>query len=419
MGKKVLVVGNGGREHALAWKLAQSPEVDKLYVAPGNAGTIGWNVPISATDIPALLQFALDKKIDLTVVGPEAPLTLGIVDAFQEKGLRIFGPSQEAARLEGSKAFAKEIMRGAKVPTAKSQVFTDGAQAKMYVQQIGAPCVLKADGLAAGKGVIVAMDLESALAAVDEIMEGSFGDSGKVLLIEEYLEGQEVSLLCLTDGHRAIPLVPVQDHKRALDGDTGLNTGGMGTYSPPPFWSAQLEEDVMIKIVEPTLKEMRQRGTPFVGVLFVGLMITNNGPKVLEFNARFGDPETQVIMPRLESDLFRVLWACTDGTLSDVSLEWNDEASICVVLAAPGYPLSYPKGIPLHLPILPPKASVIFHAGTAVSDQGELVSSGGRVLGVTTRARSIQEAREKVYSLIEKIDFPQAHFRRDIGIKGI
>lgn len=419
MGKKVLVIGNGGREHALAWKLAQSPEISRLYVAPGNAGTIGWNVPISATDIPALVQFALDEKVDLTVVGPEAPLTLGIVDAFKEKGLRIFGPSQAAARLEGSKAFAKEIMEQAGVPTAKSQVFTDSEEAKVYVQKMGAPIVLKADGLAAGKGVIVATDLENALAAVDEIMDGAFGDSGKVLLVEEYLEGQEVSLLCLTDGETAVPLIPVQDHKRALDGDEGLNTGGMGTYTPPPFWNPEIEKDVMTGVVEPTLNEMKRQGIPFQGVLFVGLMLTSQGPKVLEYNARFGDPETQVIMTQLDSDLFPVLWACAEGTLSNVALKWKNEVSVCVVMAAPGYPLSYPKGIPIVLPNRLEKGQVVFHAGTAVSEKGELISSGGRVLGVTAMGHTIQEAREAAYSLVEGINFKGAHYRRDIGIKGI
>lgn len=419
MGKTVLVIGNGGREHALAWKLAQSPEISRLYVAPGNAGTIGWNIPISATDIPALVQFAMDKKVDLTVVGPEAPLTLGIVDAFQEKGLRVFGPSQAAARLEGSKAFAKEIMEQAGVPTAKSQVFTDCEKAKAYVQKIGAPCVLKADGLAAGKGVIVATDLESALSAVDEIMDGALGDSGKVLLVEEFLEGQEVSLLCLTDGEKAVPLSPVQDHKRALDGDAGLNTGGMGTYSPPPIWTLEIEKDVMKNVVEPTLQVMKKRGTPFQGVLFVGLMLTADGPKVLEYNVRFGDPETQVVMMRLNSDLFKVLWACAEGTLSEVFLEWTDEASVCVVMAAPGYPLSYPKGIPILLPTHFERGQVVFHAGTAVSENGDLVSSGGRVLGVTSTGNTIKEARDAAYSLIEAIDFRGAHYRRDIGVRGI
>lgn len=419
MGKRVLVIGNGGREHALAWKLAQSTEVERLFVAPGNAGTIGWNVPISATDIPALIQFAQKERIDLTVVGPEAPLTLGIVDAFQKEGLRIFGPSQAAARLEGSKAFAKEIMEEALVPTAKSRVFTEVEEAKEYVRQIGAPCVLKADGLAAGKGVIVAMDLETALTAVNELMDGAFGDSGKVLLVEEYLEGQEVSLLCLSDGETALSLVSVQDHKRALDGDEGLNTGGMGTYSPPPFWNEELEEQVLREVIQPTLRVMKEKGMPFQGVLFAGIMLTQVGPKTLEFNVRFGDPETQVILPRLDSDLFKVLWACTEGTLSELELKWKEGASICIVMAAPGYPSAYSKGIPIILPTSFGKGEVIFHAGTSVSNQGELTSSGGRVLGVTVLGKDLKEARTAGYALVDRVSFPDAHYRRDIGIKGL
>lgn len=419
MGKKVLVVGNGGREHALAWKIAQSPEVEKLFVAPGNAGTQNWNVPISATDILGLLEFAKKESIDLTIVGPEAPLTLGIVDVFQKEGLRVFGPTQAAARLEGSKSFAKEIMEEAGVPTAKSQVFSDPEKAKEYVLQLGAPIVLKADGLAAGKGVIVAMDLDTALTAVDELMDGSLGESGKLLLVEEYLEGQEVSLLCLCDGENAVALVPVQDHKRALDGDQGLNTGGMGTYSPPPFWSSELEEQALREIVLPTLQVMKDKGMPFQGVLFAGLMLTKDGPKTLEFNVRFGDPETQVVIPRMESDLFKVFWACTEGQLGNLKLEWKKDTSVCIVMAAPGYPLTYEKGIPINLPESLSQGEVIFHAGTSLSPDGKLYSSGGRVLGVTACGKDLKEARLLGYSLVEKISFPKAHYRKDIGIKGL
>ncbi|MEL1134749.1 phosphoribosylamine--glycine ligase [Desulfitobacterium sp. THU1] len=419
MGKKVLLVGNGGREHALAWKIAQSPEVEKVFVAPGNAGTQEWNVPIAATDISGLLAFAKKEGIDLTVVGPEAPLTLGIVDAFVQAGLRVFGPTQAAARLEGSKSFAKEIMVEAAVPTAKSQVFTDPEQAKAYVQELGAPIVLKADGLAAGKGVIVAMDLPTALTAVDELMDGSLGESGKLLLVEEYLEGQEVSLLCLCDGESAVTLVPVQDHKRALDGDEGLNTGGMGTYSPPPFWNSQVEEQALREIIQPTLRTMKDKGMPFQGVLFAGLMLTKEGPKTLEFNVRFGDPETQVIMARLKSDLFKALWACTEGRLGDVQLEWKEETAICIVMAAPGYPAAYKKGIPMALPEALDAGQVIFHAGTSYAEDGQLQSTGGRVLGVTVLGKDLLEARRLGYTLVERIDFPQAHFRKDIGLKGL
>lgn len=418
MKKKVLVVGSGGREHALAWKLAQSPELERLYVAPGNAGTGEWNVPVPVQDIPALVKFARQEKIDLTVVGPEEPLSLGIVDAFNEAGLRIFGPTQAAARLEGSKSFAKSIMEEARVPTANWRVFTDPTAAKAYVQTLGAPCVLKADGLAAGKGVIVAMNLDVALRAVDEIMGGAFGEAGQKLVIEEYLAGQEVSLLCFTDGVTAYPMVPVQDHKRALDGDRGLNTGGMGAYSPPPVWTPNLEARVMGEIVYPTLEIMRKRGTPFQGVLFLGLMLTARGPQVLEYNVRFGDPETQVVMMRLQSDLLPVLWACTEGRLREMSLEWTDDAAVCVVMAAPGYPLTYKKGMPLHIPPVGGPDQVVFHAGTSIRD-GHIVSSGGRVLGVTARGPTLAEAREKAYSLVQKIDFPEAHYRSDIGVKGL
>lgn len=416
--QRVLIIGSGGREHALAWKLAQSPELERLYVAPGNGGTIKWNVPISVQDITGLVEFAVKEKIDLTVVGPEDPLSLGIVDAFQEAGLRIFGPTQAAAQLEGSKSFAKMIMQSAKIPTAECQVFEDPNQAKEYIQTIGAPCVLKADGLAAGKGVIVALDLETALQAVDEIMDGSFGSAGKKLLIEEFLEGQEVSLLCFSDGVTALPMVPVQDHKRALEGDLGLNTGGMGTYSPPPIWTTELEKTVLRDLVFPTLKIMQERGTPFVGVLFLGLIITKQGPKLLEYNVRFGDPETQVVMKRLKSDLLPILWACTEKNLSGIQLEWKEGVAVCVVMAAQGYPLAYAKGVPIRLPVESDQDTVVFHAGTGISE-GQLLSTGGRVLGITAEGQTLKVAREKAYALVDQIDFPQAHFRRDIGVKGL
>lgn len=415
---RVLVIGSGGREHALAWKLSQSPELECLFVAPGNAGTTLWNVPIPVQDIAGLVEFALKERIDLTVVGPEDPLSLGIVDAFQAAGLRIFGPNQAAAQLEGSKSFAKTIMEAAQVPTAKWQVFEDPGLAKGFIQTIGAPCVLKADGLAAGKGVIVAMDLETALQAVDEIMAGGFGSAGKKLLVEEFLEGHEVSLLCFADGKSALPMVPVQDHKRALDGDLGLNTGGMGTYSPPPIWTSELETTVRRDLVDPTLRVMAEQGIPFVGVLFLGLMLTAQGPKLLEYNVRFGDPETQVVMKRLKSDLLPILWACTESRLSEIRLEWKEDVAVCVVMAAQGYPLAYTKGTPIKLPDYKAQDAVIFHAGTGIKE-GELVSAGGRVLGVTAEAQTLQEAREKAYALVSQIDFPNAHYRKDIGLKGL
>jgi len=418
VGKRVLVVGSGGREHALAWKLAQSRELERLYVAPGNAGTWEWNVPVASQGIRALVDFARREKIDLTVVGPEEPLSLGIVDEFQEAGLRIFGPTQAAAQLESSKAFAKTVMEAAKVPTAKWAAFRDPLAAKEYVRAIGAPCVIKADGLAAGKGVVVAMDSETALQAVDEIMDGAFDKAGKKVVVEEYLEGQEVSLLCFADGLIAYPMVPVQDHKRALDHDEGPNTGGMGTYSPPPFWTPERELTVMREIVYPTLNTMRDAGMPFTGVLFVGLIMTKEGPKVLEFNARFGDPETQVVMARLQSDLLPVLWACTERRLGDVQLEWSNDVAVCVVMAAPGYPHAYKKGIPLVIPDVPAGEGVVFHAGTGLAG-GQIVSTGGRVLGVTAKGADLATARQAAYALVDKISFPEAHYRKDIGVKGL
>ncbi len=411
---KVLIIGSGGREHALAWKLAQSSQVDEIYVAPGNGGTVKWNVPIAATDTDGLVAFAREKKIDLTVVGPEDPLNRGVVDAFNEAGLRIFGPTKAAAHLEGSKAFAKKIMDAAQVPTAGWEEFEDGNLAKAYIEKIGAPCVVKADGLAAGKGVIVAFDLETALEAVDEIMEGELGASGRKLIVEEYLTGPEVSLLCFVDGKTACPMVGAQDHKRALDGDQGLNTGGMGTVSPPQVWTPELEVEVMKKIIQPTLDEMNRQGIPFQGVLFCGLMLTPNGPKALEYNVRFGDPETQVVLMRLKSDLFSILWACTEGKLAEENIEWREETAVCVVMASPGYPGKYEKGIELEFPEIKDPYEEIFHAGTAVKD-GAIVTSGGRVLGVTACAGGIREAQEKAYALVEKISFPGAHYRKDIG----
>jgi len=415
---KILIIGSGGREHALAWKVAQSPLCHELYVAPGNAGTAQWNIPYKANDFEGLVQFARERAIDLTIVGPEDPLSLGIVDNFTAAGLKIFGPTKEAAQLESSKAFAKKIMEQAKVPTARYQTFTEPAAAREYIKEVGAPIVIKADGLAAGKGVIVAQRLEEAINGLEKLMGGSFGSAGEKVVIEEYLEGQEVSLLCFCDGQTAVPMVAVQDHKRALDGDRGLNTGGMGTYSPPPFWTKDLEQEVIDRIALPTLKVMRERGTPFKGVLFLGLMLTEQGPKVLEYNVRFGDPETQVVMMLLKSDLLPIMEACVEGTLGQRRIEWYAETAICVVMTSRGYPGSYEKGIPLVLPELTAENQVIFHAGTAL-EGGRLVSSGGRVLGVTVREESLAKARESVYKIIKQIDFPNAHYRTDIGLKGL
>lgn len=417
-GKKILIVGSGGREHALAWKIAQSHLCKELYVAPGNAGTAEWNVPIKANDIERLADFAQDKAVDLTIVGPEEPLSLGIVDSFLAKGLKVFGPSREAAKLESSKAFAKMIMDEAKVPTAEYRTFTCLEEAREYLGKNGAPIVIKADGLAAGKGVIVAAELQEALDGIERIMGGAFGSAGDQVVIEECLQGQEVSLLCFCDGKTAIPMVAVQDHKRALDGDQGLNTGGMGTYSPPPFWNKKLEQEVINTIALPTLEVMSKRGTPFKGVLFLGLMITAKGPKLLEYNVRFGDPETQVVMLLLKSDLLPILEKCVDGSLTAEDIVWYNDTAVCVVMAAPGYPGSYPKGIPINLPEINGSDLVIFQAGTDLCQKG-LISSGGRVLGVTVRGESLPVAREKAYELVERIDFPKAHYRTDIGLKGL
>ena len=418
-GKKILIVGSGGREHALAWKIAQSPLCSRLYVAPGNAGTEKWNVPVQANDIQGLLQFAKGEAVDLTVVGPEEPLSLGIVDAFEAEGLTVFGPSEKAASLESSKAFAKAVMKEAQVPTAEYEVFSSLEKARQYIEKKGAPIVIKADGLAAGKGVIVAASQEEALQGLENVMGGAFGAAGQKVVIEEYLEGQEVSLLCFCDGATALPMVAVQDHKRVLDGDRGLNTGGMGTYTPPPFWTKELETEVMNKIALPTLALMRNQGTPFKGVLFLGLMITAHGPKLLEYNVRFGDPETQVILPVLESDLVPILEACTQGRLAETECRWLKDTAICVVMAAPGYPQSYAKGIEISLPAISSSQEMVFHAGTSTSDDGRLVSTGGRVLGVIGRGDSLSSAREKAYSLVRKISFPGAHYRTDIGWQGL
>ncbi len=417
---KVLVVGSGGREHALAWKLAQSPRVSKIFCAPGNAGTaqLGINVDIQVEDLDNLLALARNEKIDMTVVGPEVPLTLGIVDVFRAAGLKVFGPTAKAAELEGSKAFAKDLMRKYNIPTAEYGVFSEAKAAQDYIRQIGAPCVVKADGLAAGKGVIVAMDLATALNAVSEIMEGQFGEAGRRVVVEEFLEGQEVSLLAFVDGKTALPMAPVQDHKRIFDGDKGPNTGGMGTYSPPPVFTEELYQQVMESIVNPTVRAMAAEGREFTGVLFTGLILTQAGPKVLEFNARFGDPETQVVVLRLESDLAEVLEAAIAQRLDKIELKWSEKAAVCVVVAAGGYPGKYPKGDPITLPVSMPGWGTVFHAGTDLKD-GRVVTGGGRVLGVTARGNGLAEAREKAYQLIEQVEFDGMFFRKDIGVKGL
>jgi phosphoribosylamine---glycine ligase len=417
---KVLVIGNGGREHALAWKLAQSPKVARVFCAPGNAGTalLGDNVEIAVEDIDKLLAFAREEGIGLTVVGPEVPLTLGIVDAFRAAGLKVFGPTAKAAELEGSKAFAKDLMAKYNIPTAKYAVFTDAGPAKDYVGRIGAPCVVKADGLASGKGVIVAMDINTALTAVDEIFDGRFGESGRRVVVEEFLEGQEVSLLAFVDGKTALPMVPVQDHKRIFDGDQGPNTGGMGTYSPPPVFTEELSQEVMEQIVKPTVAAMHKEGREFTGVLFTGLILTKEGPKVLEYNARFGDPETQVIMMRLESDLVEIIEAALEQSLDQVELKWSEGAAVCVVLAAGGYPGAYNKGHVITLPKELPDWGMLIHAGTSLMG-GIVLTNGGRVLGVVAKGSDLVEARQRAYQLAEQVSFEDMFYRKDIGDKGL
>ncbi|HZW82326.1 MAG TPA: phosphoribosylamine--glycine ligase [Candidatus Deferrimicrobium sp.] len=417
---KVLIVGNGGREHALAWKLAQSPKVARVFCAPGNAGTalLGDNVEICVEDIDKLLAFAREEGIGLTVVGPEIPLTLGIVDAFRAAGLKVFGPTAKAAELEGSKAFAKDLMAKYDIPTAKYAVFTAAEPAKDYVGRIGAPCVVKADGLAAGKGVIVAMDLHTALNAVDEIFDGTFGEAGRKVVVEEFLEGQEVSLLAFVDGKTALPMVPVQDHKRIFDGDQGPNTGGMGTYSPPPMFTEELAQEVMEQIVKPTVAAMLKEGREFTGVLFTGLILTKEGPKVLEYNARFGDPETQVIMMRLESDLVEIIEATLEQSLDQVELKWSEGAAVCVVLAAGGYPGAYNKGHVVTLAKELPDWGMVLHAGTSLMG-GLVLTNGGRVLGVVAKGSDLTKARERAYQLAEQVSFEDMFYRKDIGAKGL
>ncbi|TCK06326.1 phosphoribosylamine--glycine ligase [Phorcysia thermohydrogeniphila] len=419
---KVLVVGSGGREHALAWKLAQSPLVKKVFGAPGNPGIakIGECVNIPVTDIKALAEFAEKEGIDLTVVGPEAPLVAGIVDEFEKRGLKIFGPTKAAAQLEGSKAFAKEMMRKYGVPTADFRVFDNPEEAKAYIKEKGAPIVVKADGLAAGKGVTVAKTVEEAIEAVEKIMvEKVFGEAGNKVVIEDCLVGEEASYLVVTDGERFIPLATSQDHKQVFDGDKGPNTGGMGAYSPAPVLSPEMEKEVQEKVIKPILKGMREEGHPFKGILYAGLMITEEGPKVLEFNVRFGDPEAQVILRRLKTDLVEVFNSVIDGKLID-ELSWIPETAICVVLASKGYPGKYEKGKEITGIEEAEKLDnvVIFHAGTAVKD-GRVVTNGGRVLNVTALGKDIVEARENVYRAIEKVHFDGMHYRKDIGLKAL
>jgi phosphoribosylamine--glycine ligase len=421
---KVLVVGGGGREHALCWSLASSPLLTKLWCAPGNAGIaeVAECVPIGAEDVPALVGFARDNAVDLVVAGPEAPLTLGLADACAAAGLRCFGPSAAAARLEGSKAFAREVCEAAGVPGPRWRRFDDPAAARAYIRAQGAPIVVKADGLAAGKGVVVAATVEEAEAAVADTMERRVhGAAGATVLVEECLVGEEVSFFALCDGTTAIPLAAAQDHKRVGVGDTGPNTGGMGAYSPPPAFTDALRDEVMARIVRPTLAEMARRGAPFRGVLFAGLMLTAEGPRLIEFNVRFGDPECQALMVRLRSDLLPALLAACDGELADFDLRWAPLHSLVVVMAARGYPGAFAKGSEIRG--LDRAARVpgvqVFHAGTARRADGVLIATGGRVLGVTATGATLREARDAAYAAVDAIDWPGGFCRRDIGWRAL
>ena len=418
---RVLVVGGGGREHALVWKLKQSPRVTKIYCAPGNAGIArdADCINIKADDIEGLLDFALKNDIALTVVGPEAPLNAGIVDRFEEAGLKIFGPSRAAAEIEGSKVLSKEIMAKYGIPTASYAVFTDPLEAASYIKKIGAPCVVKADGLAAGKGVIVALDEESALEAVRSIMvDKNFGSAGERLVVEEYLAGEEVSILAFTDGVNVIPMVSSQDHKRAYDNDEGPNTGGMGAYAPAPVYTPEVHKKTMEEILIPMIRAMKKEGRTYRGVIYAGLMVDQKGPKVLEFNARFGDPEAQPVLMLLETDLVDIIEAIMENRLDQIEIKWKNQAAVCVVLASGGYPGSYEKGKVIKGLEGPNGDAVVFHAGTAMKD-GEIVTSGGRVLGVTASGPDIPSAIKLAYAAVEKIHFDGMHYRHDVGRKAL
>lgn len=414
----VLVIGRGGREHALAWKFAQSEKVEKVYVAPGNEGMrdVATPIDIDENDFDALVLFAKENHVELTFVGPEIPLMNGIVDRFKEEGLRVFGPNQAAAVIEGSKAFTKELMKKYNIPTAAYETFTDYEEAVQYIQKVGAPIVIKADGLAAGKGVTVAMTLEEALQATKEMLQDvKFGEASKKVVIEEFLDGQEFSLMAFVNGTTVHPMVIAQDHKRVFDGDKGPNTGGMGAYSPVPQISESAVQEAIETVLHPTAKAMIQENRSFTGILYAGLILTNDGPKVIEFNARFGDPETEVVLPRLENDLVDVCNAVLDE--SELTLQWSEESVIGVVLASKGYPEAYKKGeIIKGLDAL--QDVIVFHAGTAMK-HGDFVTNGGRVLFVACKANSLQEAKDKVYKEIGKIESDGLFYRSDIGYRAI
>lgn len=421
----VLIIGNGGREHALAWKVRQSPLVKKVFVAPGNAGTALEegieNVAIAATDVPALVAFAKENQIGLTIVGPEASLVIGVVDAFRANGLKIFGPTQAAAQLEGSKAFTKDFLARHQIPTAEYQNFTEIEPALAYLKQKGAPIVIKADGLAAGKGVIVAMTLEEAEEAVKDMLSGNaFGEAGSRVVIEEFLDGEEASFIVMVDGKNVEPMATSQDHKRVGEGDQGLNTGGMGAYSPAPVVTPEIHNRVMQEVIYPTVKGMAAEGNPYTGFLYAGLMIMPNGqPKVIEFNCRFGDPETQPIMMRLESDLVQLCLAACDEKLDTIKSKWCEQAALGIVLAAEGYPGDYRKGDEISgIPTQAQKSQKVFLAGVEQKD-GKLVTNGGRVLCATALGNSVFDAQQQALKLAEQIQWQGRFYRRDIGYRAV
>lgn len=423
---KLLIIGNGGREHALAWKAAQSSQVDTVFVAPGNAGTALEpnlkNIDIAATDIAGLLRFALQEKIDLTIVGPEAPLVRGVVDQFRAAGLAIFGPTQAAARLEGSKTFAKDFLARHAIPTAAYQSFKEVKPALDYLRKTGAPVVVKADGLAAGKGVFVAMTLEEAEAAVKDMLAGNaLGDAGHRIVIEEFLDGEEASFIVMVDGKHILPMATSQDHKRVNEGDRGPNTGGMGAYSPAPVVTDSVHQRVMERIIEPTVRGMAAEGNIYTGFLYAGLMIDQQGnPKVIEFNCRFGDPETQPIMLRLRSCLVELCLAACAGRLDTVTTHWDTRAALGIVMAAGGYPDTYSSGSTIYgLPDQPDETVKVFHAGTALSETGQILTSGGRVLCATALGSSVSEAQRQALKLASQIHWKESFYRRDIGYRAI
>ncbi len=416
---KILIVGGGGREHAVAWSVSRSPKVTKIYCAPGNAGIGEYAecVNIGAMEFEKLADFAQEQAIDLTIIGMDDPLAGGIVDVFEKRGLKVFGPRKNAAIIEGSKAFSKDLMKKYNIPTAAYENFDDPAKAIAYLEHAKFPIVLKADGLALGKGVLICQNMEEARDGVRTIMEDKkFGSAGNTMVIEEFMTGREVSVLAFVDGKTVKTMTSAQDHKRAKDGDQGLNTGGMGTFSPSPFYTPEIDDFCQKQIFQPTVDAMAKEGRPFIGILFFGLMLTQDGPKVLEYNARFGDPEAQVVLPRMKNDIIEVVEACLEGRLADIDLEFEDNAAVCVVLASDGYPLAYEKGIPIYgfEKFKDQDGYYCFHAGTKL-DGDTVVTNGGRVLGITAKGNDLKEARKNAYEAVKWIDFSNKYMRNDIG----